>query len=566
MKKLASSAKQKKKRVKQTSSVKSSKKISKKLLAYIGVLFISLFVVVIIATKHQSITGLAEQPSPSPVVPTFYQIGDCQANNDCPTTYPSLYPTASYPTPTTAYTSAYPSPTSAYTTAYPTPTTAYYPTPTTPPTPTTYYYPTPTTAYSPTAVPTQPSTTITSPVAVCQTPTTNPDFTGGGTASNDQFSVTGLSVSQCSNTVAVIGITVQGNNTVSSVTLGSTTFTRVTNISCGGNNCFTELWYAINPQIGSNQTLAINITGDVDVDYGLATFSNVDPTNPIGTPAVETGDSASPSNSVSNTNTNQMIVDISGFTDTTATPGSGQNVIENEVIGTLWGEGSYKQGTTGSTSMSWTLASPEDWADIAVALNPVNSAPTTASPTINPCTYNTSQSTKASALNSTANSTNSNNNLLQLLIQFIQFLFQLLQNLFGGTTTPAQPTPTGYPTAAPTAYYYPTSTPTYYYPTPTTAYSYPTVTPVYYNPTPTTAYYYPTPTYAYPTQNPCPTVTPTPYVYPTYPPTPTPTQYIYPTYPPTPTPTIYIYPTYPPTATPKPYVYPTATPKPKSKY
>src|SRR5579863_9845750 len=108
MKKPGNIVKQKKKKVTQTKSVKSSKKISNKLLAYIGVLFISLFAVVIFTTKQQSITGLAEQPSPSPVVPTFYQIGDCQANNDCPTTYPSVYPTASYPTPTTAYPSAYP--------------------------------------------------------------------------------------------------------------------------------------------------------------------------------------------------------------------------------------------------------------------------------------------------------------------------------------------------------------------------------------------------------------------------------------------------------------------------
>lgn len=570
MKKLLGTEKLKKKKVKQTKSVKPQKKTSTKVLTYIGILFISLFTIVIFSSKQQSITGLAVYPSPSPIVPTFYNIGDCYANNDCPTNYPTVY-SKIYPTPTINYNN--PTPTVAYPTAYPTTYPTSYPTAT----PTiTYYSPTPTVTY-PTTTPTPHSISTTTPVDVGQTPLTNSNFTGGGMASNNQLSIPGLSVSQWPNAVAVIGITVQGNNTVSSVTLGSTTFTRAANSGCGGNDCDTELWYAVNPQTGNNQTLDVNVTADVDVDYGLAIFYNVDQASPVSTPAVETGDSASPSNLVSNTNTNQMVVDAAGFTDTTATAGSGQNLIWNEVFGTLWGEGSYEQGANGSTSLSWLLASSENWADIAIALNPATSSVTptstsayptaypttytTVNPTINPCIYNSS--TSASDVGGNANvstmSKNSNNSVLQLLIQLIQFLFQLLQNLFGGTTVPptqTQPTPT----VSPTAYYYPTPTvannyptPTAYYkPTPTTAY-YPTPT-TYYYPTPTIANY-PTPTTVYPTQNPCPpNSTPTPTIW-IYPPTstPAPTRIVYPPTS-TPMPTRIIY---PPTRTPtpKPIVY-----------
>ena len=76
----------KKKTIKKIKPVKSRQKFSKKLIIGIGILFISLFIIVIFSGQRQNFNGDAAQIA---ITPTFGIFGPCQTNNTCPTGSPT---------------------------------------------------------------------------------------------------------------------------------------------------------------------------------------------------------------------------------------------------------------------------------------------------------------------------------------------------------------------------------------------------------------------------------------------------------------------------------------------
>jgi hypothetical protein len=165
------------------------------------------------------------------------------------------------------------------------------------------------------------------------------------------------------------------NNGVTSVTYNGLGLTKLSAINCSFG-CHDELWYLVNPPSG---TYAVKVTTTANgyIVAGGVTYLNVNPTNPLGALSTSTGQGQASSVSVS-TQPSQLAVDTMAST--------GVNIfIPNASQVKLWendksnqGGASSKTAVTTTTTLSWTNASSDYWAEIGVAVNPLTSALTIA--------------------------------------------------------------------------------------------------------------------------------------------------------------------------------------------
>lgn len=201
-----------------------------------------------------------------------------------------------------------------------------------------------------------------------------------------------------SNRLLAVSIHVQGAGvTVSRVRYAGSDLTKAGNAiaNCNSitNQCDAGIWYMIAPASGAN-TIQVDVTGGTATAIigGAVTFSNVDQTTPVGTPAtVSQNTSVSPNSvTVNSTNTGQMVVDSIADTGL-ITPNSPQVQVQNVVAGNIDAGASYRTGVAGSTTMTWTPDYSRIYAMTGLAINPSAVTPTntpspvpTTAPTLTP--------------------------------------------------------------------------------------------------------------------------------------------------------------------------------------
>ncbi len=172
-----------------------------------------------------------------------------------------------------------------------------------------------------------------------------------------------------SNRLLLVGVSIRsaGTTSVSSVVFGSQTLSFV---GGSGTNVRTELWKLVAPVSGTN-TITVNLTAGVwGSTAGGSSWYGVDQTNPLGIYTGRVGSSTAPSVSVS-TSATDKVVDVmsipNGVSDSVLAS-AGQSEIWNQYsVGDTKGASSYKIGSSGTTTMSWTTK-PESWSISAVPL------------------------------------------------------------------------------------------------------------------------------------------------------------------------------------------------------
>ncbi|MBN1567004.1 MAG: DUF2341 domain-containing protein [Acidobacteria bacterium] len=179
------------------------------------------------------------------------------------------------------------------------------------------------------------------------------------------------------NTILIVGVAINQSNaseSVSSVTFNGDALTRV-GAAVRNNDVQTELWYQLAPDAG---TYSIVVTLDSAARFvgGAISLNGVDQNTPLGTYAGTSGNSSSPSITVTSEE-GGLVVDAMGYgtSNYTATAGAGQTQQWTQVTtnGTASNNArgySSTEAGAASVTMSWTLSSGTKWAISAVPVIP----------------------------------------------------------------------------------------------------------------------------------------------------------------------------------------------------
>lgn len=185
-----------------------------------------------------------------------------------------------------------------------------------------------------------------------------------------------------SNRLLLVGIAAYtGSSTrqVTSVTYAGQSLSLVArrrNGSTGtGNITLTELWRLVNPPTGSG-TVAVTLNGSsLGWVAGATTFTGVDQTTPLGTVAVASGSTGTPTVNVASAS-NELVFDVMAREwPGTATPGTNQTELwEQSDADDVLGAASTKAGAA-SVTMAWsTNNNTYPWSQIAVPIKATSSS------------------------------------------------------------------------------------------------------------------------------------------------------------------------------------------------
>ena|GEM_PF-1011157 len=174
-----------------------------------------------------------------------------------------------------------------------------------------------------------------------------------------------------------VGATTSGGNppTVTGVTFGGTGMTLVTNqvSGVGGANddVIVYIYRLTNPASGA-ANVVVSLSGAGSIAAGATTFTNVDQTTPLGTPAVNSS-TGSGSASVTNSSAGgEIVYSIVGWDENpTITVAGGQTSLWNITPGAapLTGAASTKPGAASVVS-SYSSDNTQDWGLAAVSVRP----------------------------------------------------------------------------------------------------------------------------------------------------------------------------------------------------
>jgi hypothetical protein len=188
--------------------------------------------------------------------------------------------------------------------------------------------------------------------------------------------VTGVSVLGCTatgtNRLAVLGnVLVGGVASITSMTYGGEAAVAV---DTQANGDFTaNMRRVIAPATGA-QTAAVNYDNTVDAVLGVATFTGVHQTTPLGTPAKATGN-ASPATVDVSSATGELVVDLaSAFDSATWTIGAGQTQRWNQTLVSNYPTSMSTEAGAASVTMSWTKSGGDPWVTIGVSIKPAAAA------------------------------------------------------------------------------------------------------------------------------------------------------------------------------------------------
>ncbi len=180
------------------------------------------------------------------------------------------------------------------------------------------------------------------------------------------------------NPLLVVGVAHRNGNNgseVSSITFDGTSLTQLIAVEETGHKGYSEIWYlppGSNPGAATTANVVITIGGSPEGMYGVAAnFSNANQTTPFGTPVSNSGQSGSPSTSVSSVGDIDMVFDMLEVENNVGiSVGGGQTLIQtgSDSGGKVTGGMSSETGI-GSITMSWSGTTPK-WAITAVAIKP----------------------------------------------------------------------------------------------------------------------------------------------------------------------------------------------------
>ena len=164
------------------------------------------------------------------------------------------------------------------------------------------------------------------------------------------------------NRLLTVGVSFD-NRAVTGVTYAGTA---MTNIGTAANApASASLWRLTAPATGANDVAITMNGGGVNIVGCAISLTGVDQTTPVGTGATATGATSPATVNVSSA-TDEMVVDIVGVENQTATAGAGQTDRCNALADINRGAGSTEAGA-GTVTMSWTLGADAAWAIVGVS-------------------------------------------------------------------------------------------------------------------------------------------------------------------------------------------------------
>ena len=177
-------------------------------------------------------------------------------------------------------------------------------------------------------------------------------------------------VGNFSNRLIVVGVSVNSSQTVSSVKYGSQTLTRFDSIRYGSNVLDNELWWGVNPTVGT-AAVTVTLSGSAYAVADSASFYNVNTSAPFGTEAKASGNGSSATISVPSVS-NEVIIDILGSDTINGNfqpkSGDGQTLLWNGASDVPQGGASTKTSAGATTPMTWTDSQTDNWALIGVPI------------------------------------------------------------------------------------------------------------------------------------------------------------------------------------------------------
>lgn len=183
--------------------------------------------------------------------------------------------------------------------------------------------------------------------------------------------------------ILVVGVSVNTNTLVSSITYGGLPLTKITALE-NGNAVRVSLWYLLNPPTGS-QTVTVNMLAAARFVAGAHSYAGVNQQAPFGTPVTSRGNGTSASLAISS-NINEIVVDVvarrGDLTTNPITAGGGQTTrwntrtTVNSGTNGITGGGSSKAGAPSITT-SWSWPATRAWAMAGISLKPAQAPDTT---------------------------------------------------------------------------------------------------------------------------------------------------------------------------------------------
>lgn len=185
------------------------------------------------------------------------------------------------------------------------------------------------------------------------------------------------------NRVLIVGVSIYRATTEQVV--GTPTYGGQPLINIGSMNHPTggkvrvELFLLVNPAIGTNIPITLNLNPSARAQGGAVTLSGVDQITPLDLlPVFGSGSSTTPTVNITTVTNNAWVVDTLGSRlNANATVGGGQTARWNSTTGGGPGNGIRGAGSTegpkvpaGPVTMNWTLSAAQPWVIGAVALRP----------------------------------------------------------------------------------------------------------------------------------------------------------------------------------------------------
>ncbi|HXH27100.1 MAG TPA: peptidase G2 autoproteolytic cleavage domain-containing protein, partial [Candidatus Acidoferrum sp.] len=173
------------------------------------------------------------------------------------------------------------------------------------------------------------------------------------------------------NRLLIVGISTYTTG-ASTVKFGAASLTRLGFVANGGSQAYSEIWYLKNPTVSTN-TIAVTFGSSTAVVAGSVSYYNVNQTSTFGTTATNTGNSVVATNPLTGTNTSQLIFDNFAFPANVGSWSTVQTQLWTNSVSN-GGASSTETGLNGSSAVTWSNSSTgEQWADVAVPINPISS-------------------------------------------------------------------------------------------------------------------------------------------------------------------------------------------------
>lgn len=175
------------------------------------------------------------------------------------------------------------------------------------------------------------------------------DFLDCGGATSASKSVT---IADNPNRCLAFAFPNRGSGTVSSATIGSSTFTRAV-ISSALDSCFSEIWYCLQPPKGASSfNVSFNGVTQAYASIGFVSLYNVDQLDPINIVDSQSGNASGFTNSFTTDLTDCIAVEAQFNTGTSA--GIPAQTLIRSRSGNDSGGSSYKVLTaSGASSVGW---------------------------------------------------------------------------------------------------------------------------------------------------------------------------------------------------------------------